>query len=187
MENLDLSKLFGPCSVLETAGPPRNLYLLFQIYGHDTPNDDPDYLDIILLREHEFTCDTAALVETGAGFIWLSLRDLKATWPNAYNRFRIWHKRETGQSPVAFMNQSASNSPSAPAEEDLDSCAEAASGRNGGLAGVHFHPQTLAQFTCAISQGNYSLVQQDFQFFGAIEAGPLLLWRKISPTAYICF
>ena len=118
MENLDLSKLFGPCSVLEAAGPPPNLHLLSQIYGHDTPNDDPDYLDIILLREHGFTCDTAALVETGAGFIWLSLRDLKATWPNAYNRFRIWHKRETGQSPVAFLNQSASNSPSAPAEED---------------------------------------------------------------------
>ena len=65
----DLSKLFGPCSALEIAGPPRKLRLLSEIYGHDAPNDDPDYLDIILLREHEFTCDIAALVETGAGYV----------------------------------------------------------------------------------------------------------------------
>ena len=123
-----------------------------------------------MLCEHEFSCDTAALVETGAGFIWLSLRDLKSTWPKTYKRFCTWHKKKTGQSPAAFLNRSASNSPSAPAEDDGPTCAEAVSEKNGGLAGVQFHPQTLEQFTCAISQGNYSLVQQEFQFFWSNQA-----------------
>ena len=165
MENPDLKKLFGPCHVLEAAGPPQKLNLLSQIYGYDMPNDDPEYLEIILLCQHEFSCDTAALVETGAGFIWLSLRDLKSTWPKAYKRFCSWHKETTGQSPAAFLNRSASYSPSAPAEDDGPTCTEVDSEKNGGLAGVQFHPQTLEQFTCAISQGNYSLVQQEFQFF----------------------
>ena len=102
----DLIYLFGTWSALEAAGPPSELHLLSQIYGYDIPNDDPKKFDIKLLREHGFSgnIDIAALVETGAGYIWLSARDLKATWPKCYNRFCTWHKRETGQSPLAFMN-----------------------------------------------------------------------------------
>ena len=45
----DLSVLFGSCTALEEAGPPRKFHPLSAIYGHDMPNGDPEELDIQLL------------------------------------------------------------------------------------------------------------------------------------------
>ena len=152
--------------VLEGYGPPSRLPLLFDLYPILIPDDDPATLDIVIMVSHRSSCDLALLCKTARGFIWLSGRDVKNTWPKVYAGCARWHVKETGASPNSFLRNSNSSpgEGTPPTDSDQPSYADVSQGKH--LASVQFeYDVTLTSFTHALSSGQMNLFKEDWLVF----------------------
>jgi hypothetical protein len=153
------------------------LPLLFDIYPI-IPDDDPASLDIVILVSHRSSCDLAVLCQTSQGYIWLSGRDVKNTWPKTYAAYARWHVKETGVSPISFLRKSDSSPDevSLPVVPNQQSYADVSKGKH--LADVQFHYEnTLASFTHAVCHNKLSLIMKEWKIFWSSDS------RSSSPLA----